>query len=146
MLWYAFLPVLTQTVRYFKIGESGEELARQGLLMDETIYNTLRFSKGIMVSGTRISCYDKEGIRTGFSVKDGIMYRVLSNGQDQPLTGNPGSGIRKGRFVVMPYDERPYFAKEGQAVVVSVLLQDTLNGVAWPCCMTVVPLPQQWEI
>jgi hypothetical protein len=145
LLWQAFLPVLVQTIHHVKNSAAWEELSRQGLLMDETIYYTLRFSQGVEVSETKVTCYDSTGLRTGFSVKNGLVYRHLNNGQEQPLTGNSNEGGVKGRFSVSPYEGQPYFSKEGDAVVTAMVLQDTVTQAVWPCIVTVVPLGPYWE-
>lgn len=146
LLWHTFLPIYVLTVQQVKIAESREELARQGMLMDETLYNTLRFSDDIAVTDTQITCRDSDGLRTGFSIKKGIVYRSLDNRQEQPLTGNPPNGALDGRFIVVPYQGQPYFAIEEQTIVVHILLLDTATQTEWPCLIHVVPLKQQWEV
>lgn len=145
LLWQAFLPVLVQNIQHVKNSAAWEELSRQGLLMDETIYYTLRFSRGIELSETNLTCYDSSGLETGFSVRNGIMYRRLDNGQEQPLTGNSNEGGVNGRFIVATYEGRPYFSKDGETIVVAMILQDTVTQAVWPCIVTVVPLGPYWE-
>ena len=65
----ALLPMLVQTAANCRYGESWEELSRQGMVMEETIFGVLRFARNIEVSPKTVRCRDEQNGLTGFSVK-----------------------------------------------------------------------------
>ena len=141
----ALLPMLVQTAANCRYGESWEELSRQGMVMEETIFGVLRFARNIEVSDKTIRCRDEQNGLTGFSVKNGRVYRLLSNGSEQPLTGSVNAGLREDRVSVRSQGDKPYFWADGEKIYVHIELYDAYTGQSWPCVLTVAPLPGQWE-
>ena len=141
----ALLPMLVQTAANCRYGESWEELSRQGMVMEETIFGVLRFARNIEVSPKTVRCRDEQNGLTGFSVKNGRVYRLLSNGSEQPLTGSVKAGLREDRISVRSQGDRPYFSADGEKIHVYIELYDAYTGQSWPCVLTVTPLPCQWE-
>ncbi len=137
----AFLPVLVQIVKNMRRGEAWEELSRQGVVVEETIYGTLRFAHDITVTPTEIRCRDVQNNRTGFSVKGALIYRILSDGNEQPLTGSNSAGP-SARIWVRPYGSEPYFSQVGNTIYVSFLVYDRVSRAERPCRITVVSLPE----
>lgn len=141
----AVLPILVQTAVICRYGESWEELSRQGMILEETVFGVLRFARNIEVSAKTIRCRDEQNGLTGFSVKNGRVYRLLSNGSEQPLTGSATAGGREDRISVRSQGGEPYFSADGENVHVHIELYDAYTGQSWPCVLMVVPLPVQWE-
>lgn len=144
ILLAAFLPVLVQSAQRFRSGEAWEELSRQGMIMDETVYGVLRFSSNTVVSETMITCRDEQNMKTGFRIKNSRVYRILSNGSEQPLTGSQNTISIEDRISVKPYENRPYFSVNGQTIQVAIILYDRSSRQEWPCIMKVVPLSAEW--
>ena len=113
--------------------------------MEETIFGVLRFARNIEVSPKTVRCRDEQNGLTGFSVKNGRVYRLLSNGSEQPLTGSVKAGLREDRISVRSQGDRPYFSADGEKIHVHIELYDSCTGQSWPCVLTVTPLPGQWE-
>lgn len=145
MLTASLLPLLVQAAAGCRRGESWEELSRQGMILEETLFGVLRFARQVDASAGTIRCRDEQNGLTGFSVKNGRVYRLLSNGNEQPLTGSVNAGLREDRISVRPQGDAPYFWTDGNTVYVHIELYDVRTGQTWPCVMTVVPLPGQWE-
>lgn len=137
----SFLPICIQIIKNMRRGEAWEELSRQGVVVEETIYGTLRFAHDITVTPTEIRCRDIQNNRTGFSVKGALVYRILSDGNEQPLTGSSSAGP-SARIRVRPYGSEPYFSQAGNRVYVSFLVYDTVSRAERPCRITVVSLPE----
>lgn len=142
----SLLPLLVQAAANCRYGESWEELSRQGMVLEETVFGMIRFAQKIeSVSSKTIRCRDEQNGLTGFTVKNGRVYRILSNGNEQPLTGSANADPRKERICVQLQENTPYFSTDGKAVHVHIELYDRHTGQSWPCIITVVPLSVQWE-
>lgn len=135
------MPILVQIVKNLRRGESWEELSRQGMVVEETIYGTLRFAHDITVTPTEIRCRDVQNNRTGFSIKGASVYRLLSDGSEQPLMGSSSAGP-SARIRVRPYGSTPYFSQDGHTVYVSFWVYDTVSHAERPCLITAVSLPE----
>lgn len=134
----ACLPLALQMTLVFHTGERWEELARQGMVLDETIYNTLRYAGDIVVADSSVRCRDEQNTLTGFTVKNGRVYRFMGNGNEQPLTGTSNAGIESKIYVLQ--DDQPYFSKKGEVIYIRIVLHDAVSGRSWPCYMAVKPL------
>lgn len=139
MILSAIVPLLTETVRNDQRQVMAEEVLRQGIVMDESLYYTLRYSRIISVSPTEIHFYDSDNTRAGFMVQQNVVYRILSNKQKQPLTGTQYNTLVRGQVLALPYEGRPYFSDDGKCIYIAVLLEDAATGARYPCVMTVVP-------
>lgn len=137
-LLLAFLPVVTQAVRHDRRGAVREELWRQGLIMDETIYHELRYSTITAVYNDEINFRNKDGVSSGFRVRGTTVYRILSNYTYQPLTGSR-TILARGWIEAKPYEGRPYFTRVGDAIHVAIMLEDSVTKEQWPCYIVVVP-------
>lgn len=144
MLVMAYVPLVVQAMRNMEETESREELSRQGLVMEETIYGTLRFATAITVTKDTIRCRDRDNIKTGFTVSGKRVYKIMSDGTEQPLTGAGTTGPN--RIVILPYEDRPYFLQHDEAIEIAMVVYDSQRKREWPCVITVVPLTTQWDI
>lgn len=143
VLLSAVLPLLTKTVSYEQKQVMMEEVFRQGIIVDESFYYTLRYSRIISVSPSEIQFYDSSNVRTGFMVKNKVVYRILSNQTKQPLTGTRYNVLVRGQVLAEPYGDNPYFRQDGKRIHIAVVLKDQATGVQYPCLTTVVPW--SWE-
>lgn len=139
VLLVSVLPVFTEAVRQEQRQTMSEELYRQGVVIDESLYHTLRYCRIESVSPTRIVFYTPDKSRAGFTVKNKTVYRMLSNQNDQPLTSTSYHPFVRGRVVVQPYEDRPYFSYDGTTVRIAILLVDERTLQTWPCVLSVVP-------
>ncbi len=145
MIAASYGPLAVQTVRSCYIGERWEELSRQGMVLDETLYETLRFCQDVTVTDTSIRCRDEQGVQTGFRVKNGRVYRMMSNNSEQPLTGSGNANVAEDRIRVEAMHGEPYFSLIGHTIQIRLLLRDMRSQEIWTCVVTVVPLAYEWE-
>ncbi len=134
----AFLPLFVQIRLLSNTTARWEELSRQAMILDETIYHTLRVSKDITVTDKTIRCRDEKNTLTGFSVKNGRVYRFLGNGNEQPLTGASNAGIESEIYVSDTGE--PYFSVKEDVIYARIILCDAVSGQSWPCDIAVTPL------
>lgn len=139
ILLVAIIPVLTQTIRQDRVGAVREELWRQGMVMDETIYHELRYATVTAVYEDQISFRDKDGKSGGFRVRGNTVYRMLSNQTLQPLTGSNRTVSGRGWIEAKPYGNEPYFKQVGEAIQMALILEDSATKEQWPCVLVVVP-------
>lgn len=139
VLLLAVLPAYTEAVRQEQRQVMSEELYRQGVVIDETFYHVLRYSKIISVTEKEIIFYTADGLKAGFRVSGTMIDRLLRNGDRQPLLSIDKNPMVHGRVVARPYEDRPYFSYDGRAVRIAILLTDVQTLQTWPCLITVVP-------
>lgn len=139
LLLFALIPIVTQAVRADRIGAVREELWRQGMVMDETIYHELRYATITAVYEDQINFRDKDGKTGGFRVRGTTVYRILSNQTQQPLTGSHRTVLARGWIEAKPYGNEPYFKRVGDAIQMAVVLEDSVTKEQWPCVLVVVP-------
>ena len=135
------LPVCVQLARTAAYGAEWEEMFGQSAVLDETIYGTLRFCRDVTVTDKTIRCRDAQGALTGFTVKNGRVYKLLENGSEQPLTGTAEAGFDERDIYVEQQEGEPYFALKGDVISVRITLRNAADGRRWPCMMAVKPLP-----
>ncbi len=139
LLLSAVIPAFTEAVRQEQRQVMSEDLYRQGVVIDETLYHGIRYGTIHSVSDKEIIFYNTDGTKTGFSVKGKGVYRVLSNLTDQPLLSTSHNPMVQGRVVAEPYEDRPFFSYDGRTVRIAILLVDERTLQTWPCIIAVVP-------
>ena len=142
MMFTSFLFLGTTVVKIYKDNEVREDLMRQGILIDETLYTELRFASQIETQDASIRFLDGAGKRSGFSVHNGTVYRLLSNGGEQPLSGRDTGISKQGRYAVKTFGNAPFFKDEGGFLHISFILEESSTGLAWPCRLAVRPLTE----
>jgi hypothetical protein len=140
----AFLTVAAQAFQHYHRLSAWESLALQGHSVDESLYVELRFAHDVVVMDGTVRFTSATGLAAGYTVQNGILYRILDDNTRQPLTGNSGWG-RAQDIRVFPYGGKPYFSVADGLIRVNLLLQHMQSGRQWPCVITVAPLPQGWE-
>lgn len=141
LLLAAMLPLTVQIIRTCREGEAWEELSRQGMVLEETIYGDLRVSHGHRVTNNTIRYLDEENLSSGFSVGGSTVYRIMSNNVMQPLTGGAKGSSR---IRVQPQPDIPYFSQHGDVLQVHIVLYDTVSGQTWPCILYITPMQTYW--
>lgn len=136
------MPLFVQMAQNMRRGEAWEELSRQESVVEETMYGILRFSHDITVKPSEIRCRDVQNNRTGFSIKGNRVYRLLSDGSEQPVTGSSNAGMSS-RIRVRPYGTAPYFSQAGRTIYISFLVYDVVSHAERPCVVTVVPIAEE---
>lgn len=136
------IPLIVQMAQNIRRGEVWEELSRQKNVVEETIYGTLRFSHDITVKADEIRCRDIQNNSTGFIVKGSRIYRLLSDGSEQPLTGSSSAGM-SASIRIRPYGNMPYFSRKGDTIYVSFLVYDAIRHVKRPCLIAVASIAER---
>lgn len=137
-------PSLGQTVRQSRHCELYEEMLRQGFGIDTTVFQALRYGRNFTITADRITFDNVQGKRSGFRVWGKQFYLLLSNGQRQPLSGG-SSKFADHTIYVLPYENRPYFTRNGRNLEVALLLQDKYGRISWPFLLSVVPVNEEVE-
>ena len=141
MLFLSLVPAAALAVRHFEACRVRTELALQGILLDQTLSTSLRYADTVTLSNHSQLIILSEQRKSGFSVRGEVVYKILSNGNEQPLTGSRVGAAVERQIVAKPLaaDGRGcYF--EGPFIVVSICLQSKDGLYRWPCYMKVRPL------
>lgn len=139
----AFLTASAQLFRSYYLQAVYEELYHQGSSIDETLYVGLRFARDIAVTNNTVRFTSPAGLATGFTVQNGILFRILEDNTRQPLTGNSGMGQWQDIYIVSS-QRTPFFSSQGQTIRVALLLRHRKSNQEWPCFISVVPLTAQY--
>ncbi|MGE1063643.1 hypothetical protein NXG27_13610 [Megasphaera paucivorans] len=139
-----FLTASAQMFRSYYLQAVYEELYHQGSSIDETLYVGLRFARDVTVTNNTVRFTSPTGLATGFTVQNGILFRILEDNTRQPLTGNSGMGQWQDVYIVSS-QQTPFFSLQGQTVQVALLLRHRKSNQEWPCFISVVPLTAQYE-
>lgn len=135
----AFLPLMSQTVSFDRRAHIQEALLRQAVSIEATLFQELVYGQEWDVSFDSIRFTTPQGRRKGFLVHGDVLFVRLSDGTYQPLTGGV-STVKGCRILIYPYDKRPFFSQEGQAVAVSLLLVEEESGLSLPITLMVTSL------
>lgn len=133
------IPLVTQAIRQDRIGAVREELARQGVGMDETMYHDLRYAQVTAVHDNQINFKTKDGNLSGFRVRGSTLQRMLSNQTWQPLTGAHRMMLGKSWVDIKPDGTEPYFKRVGDTIYITMILEDYVTKAQWSCRIVVVP-------
>lgn len=135
----AFLPLMSQTVSFDRRAHIQEALLRQAVSIEATLFQELVYGQEWDVSFDSIRFTTPQGRRKGFLVHGDVLFVRLNDGTYQPLTGGVGT-VKGCRILIYPYDKRPFFSQEGQAVAVSLLLVEEESGLSLPITLMVTSL------
>ena len=138
------IPLIVQMAQNIRRGEVWEELSRQENVVEETIYGTLRFSHDITVKANEVRCRDIQNNYTGFVVKGSRIYRLMSDGSEQPLTGSSSAGM-SASIRIRPHFNMPYFSQKVGTIYVSFLVYDAIRHAERPCLITVTSITERTE-
>lgn len=132
----AFLPLISQTVRFDRRAHIQEALLRQAVSIESTLFQDLAYGQEWDVSADSVRFKTPQGKSRGFLVHGDVLFVRLNDGTYQPLTGGVGT-VKGCRILIYPYDDRPFFSHEGRAVAVSLLLVEAESGLSLPVTLTV---------
>ena len=135
----AFLPLISQTVRFDRRAHIQEALLRQAVSIEASVFQELVYGQEWEVSPDSIRFKTPQGRHKGFLVHGDVLFVRLNDGTYQPLTGGVGT-VKGCRILIYPYDRRPFFSREGRAIAVSLLLVEEESGLSLPITLTVTSL------
>lgn len=142
IIWTAFVPTVLQAVKVYESGSQWEELLRQGMAVEDSLYESLRYGKIKSVSSNRIVLEMNNGVSSGILVERRRVFRLLSNGTRQPYMGSDGD---QQLITVRPCGSQPYFHRDGKIIRVAMRFVHEPTGKSWPCVLSVVPLREVWS-
>ena len=127
-----FFSLFVQAVRLYRQAVARENLVRQAVVWEETIWNEVRYRDG-------------NGEMNGFFVRNRVLYKRLSNGTGQPITGNDAGEPGETDVFMEPLQGTAYFSETDGMVISAFRLIDRKTGVKQICRISVWPLPRIWR-
>ena len=77
-----FFSLFVQAVRLYRQAVARENLVRQAVVCEETIWFSLRYGTDIVVAPNEVRYRDGNGEMNGFFVRNRVLYKRLSNGTE----------------------------------------------------------------
>lgn len=140
-----FFSLFVQAVRLYRQAVARENLVRQAVVCEETVWFSLRYGTDIVVAPNEVRYRDGNGEMNGFFVRNRVLYKRLFNGTGQPITGNDAGEPGETDVFMEPLQGTAYFSETDGMVTSAFRLIDRKTNVKQICRISVWPLPRIWR-
>ena len=133
----AMLPAAVQSVRMYEYSCSWQETALQGIHLEDTLTVSLASASSLRVTDSSVRFLTDKNLRSGFLIRQGVIYKCLDDGTVQPVTGTEETGRNK--IIVEQLEPGcPFFSQEDGCVRAAMNLKHEA-GCTWRCDLWIYP-------